>query len=150
MCSEGRAGLDEVDKYAATHWLKDAGGNRQHRGKRCGVADCHTRSMAIERAKVLRTRELIHWLTLLHSSDLQAVAFVVVPAIVVIAGVRVPPAGATGDQDVVMAARRALGHERQPQISSILDCYRVTIPAAHGVLNIDRTSCAKTALFRRS
>jgi len=121
-----RAGLDEINKYAATQSLKNAGGNSQHGGERCGIADCGPHPMTTERPQVLRARELIQGLTPL-CTKLQVVAFLVVPAIAVVAGVRNPSPPAPGVQDETFAPRVSLNPECQPQGRVILDCDRVAI-----------------------
>ena len=49
------AGLDEINQRAAG--LKNAHGNRWHRGECCGVADGGARRVSAERPEVLRTVE---------------------------------------------------------------------------------------------
>jgi hypothetical protein len=133
MCSGRCTRRDKVDKYAATHRLENAPRNSQYRSERGRVTDRRPYPVPCERAEVFRTREPIEWLTLLHA-HLQVVAFVVVRAVAVVAGVRIPAASTAGVQDETFAASRAPYRERQPQVGSILDCDCISI--LHGTARL--------------
>jgi hypothetical protein len=87
--------------------------------------------MPTERAEVLGATETDQWLALLWTELQAVVGLLVVPAIVVIAGVRTP-VRASGVQDEAFTARVPLHPKCQPQSRVILNGDRVAIVTRWG------------------